>query len=145
VVSTGNSFTPVRDIDGDSLTVQEGGPNTRPGVVAVIHVDEDGTWNDFDRAGAVALIAALTDAVEAHDAREAAEEARKLKRGDVVWPCERLRDLHRSNSDFRYVVLADEADGLVELVCAASPLPHDQIGADSLFTAPARDYERVPA
>lgn len=143
MVSTGNRFTPVRDIDGDSLTVQEGGPNTRPGVVAVIHVDEDGTWNDFDRAGAVALIAALTDAVEAHDAREAAE-ATRLKRGDVVWFCEPLRDLHRSNSDFRFVVLADEADGRVELVCAASPLPHDQIGAGSLFTARARDYERVP-
>jgi hypothetical protein len=136
VVSEHRITIPAAD-NGALFLYTPGGPYCVRGVVEV-------EGEALDRAGAVALITALTAAVEAHDAREAAE-ATRLKRGDVVWFCKPLRDLHRSNSDLRFVALADEADGRVELVCAASPLPHDQIGAGSLFTARASDYERVPA
>lgn len=96
--------TRVTDIDGDTLHVLPRNYAYRPDIVASIPEDD----RDFDREGAVALIEALTSAVEAADTRKAAE-ARKLKRGDLV----------RSGTyaEYTYAVISDEdEDGKVSVV-----------------------------
>lgn len=105
-------FTQIRDVDGlDRLTVQDCDYAHRRDIVVSVHNDAHGLYSDFDRAGAVSLIEALTAAVEAADAREAAE-ARKLKRGDRV----RGRYVGRP-----YTVVSDETeDGRVDVVSLAT-------------------------
>lgn len=96
----------IHDVDGEGVTVQTATYDHRPDIVVCVHDDRNGSYHDFDREGAVALITALADAVEAHDAREAAE-ARKLKRGDVV----------TAGRTLKYTVISDETDaGRVDVV-----------------------------
>lgn len=94
-----------KDADGDTVTVQESSAPTKG--FAFLMTATDGVW--LDRENAVGVIEALTDLIEAADAREA-EAAKRLKRGDKV----RLSSV---NTDHRYTVVTDESDaGRVEVV-----------------------------
>ena len=99
-----NTFTQVRGLDGGSLTVEADEVRRDEAVIVVVHDYTNATWCAFDRAGAVELITALTDAVEAADAKD----AEKLKAGDVV------RGVH-TNRDHTVVTDEDE-DGMVDVV-----------------------------
>jgi hypothetical protein len=104
-----------------------GGPD---GAVAYISRAVNG---HYDREAVVALIEALTNAVEAADAREVAE-ARKLKRGDKV-------HLRGYPSALRTVVTDETACGLVDVVTITSEYGH----AGELQTrVTASQYVRLP-
>lgn len=126
-----STFTQINDVDGDSVTVQSADYAHRPEIVTSVHDDHNGTYHDLDRENAVRMIEALTAAVEAADAREAAE-ARKLKRGDLV----RLV----TNRTWLYTVLSDEdTDGRVDLVC----LERWGRPAGDILNDPVEGFERV--
>lgn len=124
----------VTDLDGDPAIVE-----TYPGYDSAI-LSVQTRFFRADRAAAVALIEALTDAVEAHDAEEArkaeaaAKEAAKLKAGDIV----RLKGIPTST---RVVITDEDSRGRVDLVTLTDDCAHLVGGIQRRKYA--RSYERI--
>lgn len=96
--------------DGDNDTLYVRVPAIGDPAGSVGFIEGDDVY--LDREGAVGIITALTDLVEAADteeahkaAAEAAKEAARIKRGDLL-----------STDVSRYVALTDEADGALTVV-----------------------------
>lgn len=112
------SETTIAAIEGGAtVTANPATTYLAKGAVAFLGSDDYG-W--YDREGTVRLIEVLTDAVEAHDveeARKAAEEAAKLKVGDIV----RLKG-HTTST--RVVITDEDESGRVDLVNLTDEFTH---------------------
>ncbi|WP_405061938.1 hypothetical protein OG474_09855 [Kribbella sp. NBC_01505] len=117
--------------DQDSLLVERATAYENKGAVVYIAEMNSG-W--LTREGAVAIIAAITEVVEAADAREA-EAARKLKRGEQVY-CD------GSPRATRTVVSDETHDGYVDVVVTNG---EGLVGHGRLLTrSDASYYTRIP-